>query len=834
MSYIVTKTDGTTLTTIVDGTKDTSATSLVLLGRNYSNYGAFIANDFVWMLENFSNTTAPVNPLMGQLWWKRDDNLLKVFTGTTWKTISSATAATAAPSTTTAGDIWWDTINEQLYIYNGTSPYSFSSWILVGPNFSAVNGKSGALWQVIQDSNMINHDVIMVYLDNVVTGVISNDFEFTPNVAIPGYSTIQTGYNLRAMPSFLMGTNAAVHRYTNYAGLSAPPTPLSNKVIVFGKESSGFSPETRTATSSTLIDLSTHITLSYYINIAGSATWGDPPDVGVNEPMTLQWSYDGITWTTLDTVQPDAYTQNVWTLRTVTYAFYTLTAPVYLRYATTRNGNTGFPSDTIALRDSWALSSIFGSNTSTILVNIDATDIIRGTVENASYLGHHPASKYFRTDIDNYTVGNIQINNNGGLTIGSTSWNANTGAVIAGPLQLYISGNTSSVIENVSLNGNIGVYANHGGTRTQMLFVNGTTGTIEIAADPVTNLGISTKHYVDNSFSNAALLGSPTTTTQTPGDNSTKVSTTAFVHEANVALKQYVDNLQSAMTSGLNGLLYKANIASPTFTGTPQSTTPAQFNNDTLISTTAFVQRALGSFSGWTLLSSTTVLTAAHIGKVIELASLSTTFTVTLPPTSGLVSGASIRFFVPQNTGSLMYSQTIAPSAGDTLNAITANLSIEEGETYDLVYTGSGGMWRSFAAVDPLDTILKGVPVAPTMPAGTANTAIATTEFVISNSGLFPNKIYQANSLLEITDIGVGAANLAIDGVSVLTATLSGVALKGVATAPTWPQTTSNAAIATTSYVRTAATKWDGAAKFVSSAAPDSTLGVNGDFWFQY
>ena len=127
-----------------------------------------------------------------------------------------------------------------------------------------------------------------------------------------------------------------------------------------------------------------------------------------------------------------------------------------------------------------------------------------------------------------------------------------------------------------------------------------------------------------------------------------------------------------------------------------------------------------------------------------------------------------------------------------------------------------------------------------TQPAGTINTTVATTAFVINNSGFLTNKIYASNSYLEILDTGTGSANLAIDGVSVMTASAAGVTLKNGALATTQAQTyltTGNAAVATTEYVSTAKQWWGGSAKFVSINAPNP--GVNdigshdGDFWFQ-
>ena len=191
MSYTITKTDGTTLGTILDGTINTSFTSLTLIGRNYANYGQLIANDLVKLVENFAYNSSPSNPLAGQLWWNTSDKRLRVYTGSAFKIVSSCTAQSSAPSTTVAGDLWWDTTNSQLYIYNGTDPYDVAGWILVGPER---NG-SGAKWEQITDTSAIVHNVLSIKLDYARTSIISRDSEFTPASSIPGYTTIKAGIN---------------------------------------------------------------------------------------------------------------------------------------------------------------------------------------------------------------------------------------------------------------------------------------------------------------------------------------------------------------------------------------------------------------------------------------------------------------------------------------------------------------------------------------------------------------------------------------------------------------------------------------------------------------
>jgi hypothetical protein len=113
MAYTINLTDGTIFATIADGTINTSS-SMILVGKNYAGYGEFLDENFIHLLENGSNTTAPGAPLTGQLWWDSGNSLMKVYTGTAFKTISAATASATAPTGNVTGDIWWDTVNQQL------------------------------------------------------------------------------------------------------------------------------------------------------------------------------------------------------------------------------------------------------------------------------------------------------------------------------------------------------------------------------------------------------------------------------------------------------------------------------------------------------------------------------------------------------------------------------------------------------------------------------------------------------------------------------------------------------------------------------------------------
>ena len=83
MTYTINTFDGNFLTNVNPGTVDTS-TSLSLLGKNYSGYGQIIASNYVYLLENFAKTTAPANPLKGQLWYDKTENVLPFMPDDSW------------------------------------------------------------------------------------------------------------------------------------------------------------------------------------------------------------------------------------------------------------------------------------------------------------------------------------------------------------------------------------------------------------------------------------------------------------------------------------------------------------------------------------------------------------------------------------------------------------------------------------------------------------------------------------------------------------------------------------------------------------------------------
>jgi hypothetical protein len=100
VSYQITLSNGSVLVNVADNSLDNS-TSLTLVGQNFLGYGTAIADNFVRLLENAANTTSPVKPLVGQLWYDTAHSLMKVWTGTIWFALATGVSSVV----TKTGDV---------------------------------------------------------------------------------------------------------------------------------------------------------------------------------------------------------------------------------------------------------------------------------------------------------------------------------------------------------------------------------------------------------------------------------------------------------------------------------------------------------------------------------------------------------------------------------------------------------------------------------------------------------------------------------------------------------------------------------------------------------
>lgn len=90
MSYIINNSRGNIVAVIPDGTTNTSSTSLSLVGQGVTNYGTAENENWVYLLENFASPTAPLQPILGQLWYNSStDTLSSYSTGNVWIGLAS-------------------------------------------------------------------------------------------------------------------------------------------------------------------------------------------------------------------------------------------------------------------------------------------------------------------------------------------------------------------------------------------------------------------------------------------------------------------------------------------------------------------------------------------------------------------------------------------------------------------------------------------------------------------------------------------------------------------------------------------------------------------------
>ncbi len=205
MAYTINKTDGTILATVADGQIDSLSSDLTLIGKNYSGFGESINENFIKLLENFSNTAEPENPIRGQIWFDVNELKLKVYNGNGFVPVSSATISNTQPANLGVGDLWFNDVDKQLFFYDGTNT------ILLGPSYSQSQGVSGLRVSNILDSLNQNRVITYLYNNGILLGIFAKD-SFTPKLPIEGFSgSINPGFNagtLSGLKFYVTATNS--------------------------------------------------------------------------------------------------------------------------------------------------------------------------------------------------------------------------------------------------------------------------------------------------------------------------------------------------------------------------------------------------------------------------------------------------------------------------------------------------------------------------------------------------------------------------------------------------------------------------------------------------
>jgi len=209
MAYTIVKSDGSVLTTIADGTINTTSTSLGLPGRNYAGYGQTLDTNFVHQLENFADTTPPPNPLTGQLWYNTNANTLYVCPtdGLTDPNAWVTLATTSANSTTTFGAVQVTgnlTANNITANNNITSANGIFTNISVSSTANILSGTAIIGTGNITTLNTANINAGSNTTALSMTGVVTSNGTGTAN-SIGGTSMWVTGGNLMVSGSGNIG-----------------------------------------------------------------------------------------------------------------------------------------------------------------------------------------------------------------------------------------------------------------------------------------------------------------------------------------------------------------------------------------------------------------------------------------------------------------------------------------------------------------------------------------------------------------------------------------------------------------------------------------------------
>lgn len=193
MPYQINLYNGTPLVVVDDGTTNNRLTSLTLVGKNYAGYGEIQNENFVYLLENFSNINSPSNALTGQIWYDLGNQKLKFYNGTSWRTTGGAEVGSIQPPSLTVGDFWFNTATDQLYSWNGTEA------VLIGPQGVANAGQTNLESVSVNDINGYPHAIVEAVINGSVVSIFSVDsFDLDPNSNqnLVGFNHINKGITL--------------------------------------------------------------------------------------------------------------------------------------------------------------------------------------------------------------------------------------------------------------------------------------------------------------------------------------------------------------------------------------------------------------------------------------------------------------------------------------------------------------------------------------------------------------------------------------------------------------------------------------------------------------
>jgi len=231
MAYTIVKTDGSVLTTIPDGTINTTSTSIGLPGRNFAGYGETLDTNFVHTLENFAYSTPPSNPLRGQLWFNTNDNTLYVCPAANTTSASNwlSLTSTSSGGTTTFGAV---TVTGNLSANNITASSNVTA-NLVTTNFLTVSANANFGNVVAANANITGTLTTTAITTGNATTAGTMTGTWTINGGLTGNAVIITGGNIVVPNVAGAGIKADNFYYANGAVISFSGTYSNANVTAF-------------------------------------------------------------------------------------------------------------------------------------------------------------------------------------------------------------------------------------------------------------------------------------------------------------------------------------------------------------------------------------------------------------------------------------------------------------------------------------------------------------------------------------------------------------------------------------------------------------------------
>lgn len=190
-----------------------------------------------------------------------------------------------------------------------------------------------------------------------------------------------------------------------------------------------------------------------------------------------------------------------------------------------------------------------------------------------------------------------------------------------------------------------------------------------------------------------------------------------------------VDNTSDAAkpisTAVQTALNLKANLASPTLTGTPAAPTAAKNTSTTQLATTAYVMGVGLKFPGSGVgIAADTTLTATGVNGWYEIQQPNLTVTL---PVAGVTVGSSYTF-----KANFAFTLNAGTGTINTIEAgVVATYMVPRGSAITIAANSATGSWYVVSSGAPLiGPAFTGAPTAPTAAVGTNTSQLATTAFV--------------------------------------------------------------------------------------------------------